>query len=191
VRIQRKLSKYSHFLRLPEPQRRPANGSGHGGARTLESRVRACLFNCARENRKSIQDWLKMKEPGAATRCIIARRHIAEGHHAPKYSRFMRLISVKDSKARGSYSFRAESPGGRLMWFTLSGLGNNLCWANLPLEGKSAAHGQITERNYSVARMPQLPAIRSVASRGGKIQCKKRGMAFQPPRAFCVRLLQV
>jgi hypothetical protein len=43
-----------------------------------------------------------MHTPGAATRYVIARRHIAEGHHAPHCSRFMRLISVKDTKTHHS-----------------------------------------------------------------------------------------
>src|SRR5271157_59807 len=34
----------------------------------------------------------------------------------------------------------------------LEGLGGNLCPANLPSEGQTAAHGQITERKYSIAR---------------------------------------
>ncbi len=33
------------------------------------------------------------------------------------------------------------------------GLGGNPCQAELPWLGLAAAHGQITERNYSVARM--------------------------------------
>jgi len=33
------------------------------------------------------------------------------------------------------------------------GAWGNLCQANLPYEGQTAAHGQITERNYSVAQI--------------------------------------
>ena len=42
---------------------------------------------------------------------------------------------------------------------TLNGLGETLCQANLPLEGQTAAHGQITERKHSVARIQVFPCV--------------------------------
>jgi hypothetical protein len=42
---------------------------------------------------------------------------------------------------------------------TLNGLGETLCQANLPLEGQTAAHDQITERKHSVACIEVSPYV--------------------------------
>ena len=135
---------------------RPAIGSGQKRRANSSKSASLRIKFCVRENRRvELRLAHRSIGPGAATRYIIARRHIAERHHAPDCSRFRRLISFKDTKAFGSQTIdrsRAESPGWRLKWSRCRGLGENLCWGKLALIGLAAAHGQITERKYSIAR---------------------------------------
>ncbi len=121
---------------------------------------------CVRENRRvELRLAHHSTGPGAATRYIIARRHNAERHHAPTLSAFPGLLAprllLKKTNAKstaGPGLTHGRSPqDGRLMWIRCRGLGEYLCWGKLALIRLAAAHGQITERKYSVARQ----AIRS------------------------------
>lgn len=139
-----------------EVSERPAIGSGQKRhANAQQERGPAYQILRKGEPKSRAKTGPSFKRPGAATRYIIARRHIAERHHAPTCSRFTRLISFKDTKAFGSqiFSSRAESPGWRLKWSRCRGLGEYLCWGKLALIRLAAAHGQITERKYSVTRV--------------------------------------
>jgi hypothetical protein len=67
----------------------------------------------------------------------------------------MRLITIKDTKAAFAELILNPKQSHRVgdSWVTLSGLGEKSVLGRVALEGKSAAHDQITERKYSVAQM--------------------------------------
>jgi hypothetical protein len=83
-------------------------------ADSQEERGPAYQF-CVRENRKSNQRLArgdsKGERPGPELpHAPHARRHIAEGHHAPAYSRCTRLIAIKDTKTLGSHNSSEQRP---------------------------------------------------------------------------------
>jgi hypothetical protein len=82
-----------------------------------------------------------------------------------RHSRLQRAIPFKEAEGLPDRPEgpRAKSPHRRPRGYAVGAWGN-LCKAELPLyKGQTAAHGQITERNYSVPRMriphSQAPVI--------------------------------
>ena len=81
--------------------------------------------------------------PGAATRYIIARRHIAERRHAPAHTVFNALPVDAPDRNQGykgvwlSDTFMVQSrvTGWETQVVTLERLGKKLCWANSPWKG--------------------------------------------------------
>ena len=71
--------------------------------------------------------------------------------HAPVLPGLRRSIQKGCNCLRGPiHGPQTQSPGRRLVYAV--GAWGNLCKAEMPVEGQTAAHGQITERKVSVAR---------------------------------------
>jgi hypothetical protein len=109
-----------------------------------------------------------MPWPGAAERYFHARQHSAgrlpRSHHSrvtPIHSRMLGRRCMPGPRMVR----RAKSPGGRLVWSRLKGFGGICARQRCLLEGQTAAHGQITERRYSVARIRFSFGLERLASR--------------------------
>jgi hypothetical protein len=93
---------------------------------------------------------------GTPARLIAGRLHVpGSARHSIQGGR---SLSVSPTRLQS----RAKSPHRRPRGYAVGAWGN-LCKAEMPSKGQTAAHGQITERNYSVPRMriphSQAPVI--------------------------------